>query len=737
MFVITGILDSLLREECTDLCKEYGARVVGAVSGRVTHGIVGLEPGASKIAKLKANRTPTISEDELFDMINRSRKNAKEEEKKEEKKEDKKEDDVDMECEIEEVKPAKKSADVRMNSKSTMGSSKSKTSPVPRVATVPKSTSAMLWVDKYRPSSQSDLIANNKAIRDLSNWLGNWKRKFLFGDGHTWKVRERSDSDYAAALLVGPPGIGKTSAAYIVCRDAGFEPHEFNASDVRNKGGVQMLGETVMVANTLSKYLSIQPAKNSSKSSGKVASSSYPEGQVLIMDEVDGMSGGDRGGGQELIRMIKKSKVPIICIANDDSSANMRSLSGNCFKIRFRRPMVTQVTKRLVEIARREGFHALQDQTLAKLAEGCNGDIRQMINLLQTWRVASPSLSFTQVKDRLQVEGKTVVQKSVFELAKNFFSPGIDQSNNSLIARTDAYFTDSDIMPLFVQENYVHTVAASHSLDALADAAECISEGDLCNTLVRGEQRWDLMPSAAVLTSLRPGCLLAGGLGGQPMFPSFLGNLSKGNKWKRIIQGLEMKVKAVKTSSGSTRSFRLDYIPTLTTCLATPLIRSGAAGISEVVERLDSYYLERDPDWIEILEAGVYGKGRSPLDNIKPAVKTAFTKEYNAASHGRSSVTGCRVGVKATDGTSFRKSAATGGGEDVAVVDDDVAYEVEKEDESDVEDVVKEFGARVKRKAKGGASKGKKKAPSGRSRGRGARGGKATGRGRGRGKRRS
>lgn len=35
------------------------------------------------------------------------------------------------------------------------------------------------------------------------------------------------------------------------------------------------------------------------------------------MDEVDGMSGGDRGGVQELINLIKNTRVPIVCIAND------------------------------------------------------------------------------------------------------------------------------------------------------------------------------------------------------------------------------------------------------------------------------------------------------------------------------------------------------------------------------------------------------------------------------------
>lgn len=36
------------------------------------------------------------------------------------------------------------------------------------------------------------------------------------------------------------------------------------------------------------------------------------------MDEVDGMSGhNDRGGNAELIKIIKTSKTPIICVCND------------------------------------------------------------------------------------------------------------------------------------------------------------------------------------------------------------------------------------------------------------------------------------------------------------------------------------------------------------------------------------------------------------------------------------
>ena len=47
---------------------------------------------------------------------------------------------------------------------------------------------------------------------------------------------------------------------------------------------------------------------------------------VLIMDEVDGMSSGDRGGVAELISLIKITKIPIICICNDRYSTKLKSL---------------------------------------------------------------------------------------------------------------------------------------------------------------------------------------------------------------------------------------------------------------------------------------------------------------------------------------------------------------------------------------------------------------------------
>lgn len=65
------------------------------------------------------------------------------------------------------------------------------------------------------------------------------------------------------------------------------------------------------------------------------------------MDEVDGMSGNeDRGGVQELIALIKKSKIPIITMCNDRNHPKIRSLANHCFDLRFYKPRIEQIRVR-------------------------------------------------------------------------------------------------------------------------------------------------------------------------------------------------------------------------------------------------------------------------------------------------------------------------------------------------------------------------------------------------------
>lgn len=115
------------------------------------------------------------------------------------------------------------------------------------------------------------------------------------------------------------------------------------------------------------------------------------------MDEVDGCGSSDRGGIAALIKVIKVTKMPIICISNDHSSRKIVSLINHCLDLRFTKPSANDIVKRLGFIARKEGLR-IELSGLEKIIEFSGNDIRQIINLLQLWKTTSREVKSTNVK---------------------------------------------------------------------------------------------------------------------------------------------------------------------------------------------------------------------------------------------------------------------------------------------------------------------------------------------------
>mmetsp|Transcript_37987 Transcript_37987/g.64927 ORF Transcript_37987/g.64927 Transcript_37987/m.64927 type:complete len:246 (-) Transcript_37987:978-1715(-) len=211
--------------------------------------------------------------------------------------------------------------------------------------------------------------------------------------------------------------LGKTTTATLVARESGRDVLELNASDARGK---KALGEALGDV-TGSQVLSFDNARSKKKAP--------PMQRCIIMDEVDGMGAGDRSGMAELIQMIKKSKVPIICICNDRSSQKVRSLTQYCMDLRYRRPTKSVIARRAVEIGRQEGME-VEINAAEAMAESCGNDIRQVLNSLQMWSCkkrsgggsgsgGSARMTYRDLKERQnEINKDEVLRVSMFDACR-------------------------------------------------------------------------------------------------------------------------------------------------------------------------------------------------------------------------------------------------------------------------------------------------------------------------------
>jgi replication factor C large subunit len=214
-----------------------------------------------------------------------------------------------------------------------------------------------MWSERYRPKSLSEMVGNEESRARLVLWLEKWKP-------HS-----------KAAILVGPPGTGKTTMAHLLSARSGVNLVELNASDTRTK-------------------------EKLSKKIGEVLSSAslFGERSLIFLDEVDGLAGRSDYGAVEFIKdSVKTSENPIIMAANDPESDQVIKLGAVSTVIRIRPPPPREVHLYLRMIAKEEGL-SVSDDELTEIVKSAGGDLRYALNALQSGAAGLKDVELTAVQ---------------------------------------------------------------------------------------------------------------------------------------------------------------------------------------------------------------------------------------------------------------------------------------------------------------------------------------------------
>ncbi len=296
------------------------------------------------------------------------------------------------------------------------------------------------WTQKYRPKNIKGIRGQDKAAEALRSFVDNFKNN-----------KQRS------ALVYGPPGCGKTSAAYAVAKELDLEVIEVNASDVRNKESINEV---------------IGPASSQM--------SLFSRGKIILVDEIDGLSGTkDRGGIQAITKLIAKSGFPLILTAQDPYDKKFKALRKISLMLEFHGLSYTSIKSVLKDICYKERIN-YDDVALTALARRAGGDLRGAINDLQTLSEFTKRLKMEDVDE---LGGRRQMESMASALVK------VLKTTNPDIARTafDDVDEDFDQIFLWVESNMPKEY---EKIGDIARAYDAISLADVYRGRIRRWQYW-------------------------------------------------------------------------------------------------------------------------------------------------------------------------------------------------------------------------------------------------------
>ncbi|MFW9793139.1 MAG: replication factor C large subunit [Candidatus Thorarchaeota archaeon] len=301
--------------------------------------------------------------------------------------------------------------------------------------------SGLPWPEKHRPKSLKELVGNPGTVKALKKWIESW----ISG------VPSKR-----AALLVGPPGTGKTASVGALSNDLNMELVEFNSSDKRNKESIETLVWRAASQQTLD-----------------------GRGRLILLDEVDGLSGtSDRGGVGAILKVVKDAVHPIVMTANDPNSPRLKDLMKVCQVFSFGSIEGDDMTSVLTNILA-ENQENVSDEILVEIIENAGGDLRAAVSDLES-RVRSGSTSLASSTPRDVIRGTD-------ETLRHLFATTNSKTAKKILSESEL---SHDSLVLWLEENIHLHLQTPKELD---NGFESLSLADVALGRIMRNQNWKLL----------------------------------------------------------------------------------------------------------------------------------------------------------------------------------------------------------------------------------------------------
>ena len=344
-----------------------------------------------------------------------------------------------------------------------------------------------LWVDKYRPKFLKDIIMKQDNLNKINQWMTHFKDK---------------KPGYKNSLLLwGPPGTGKTTIANIILKQCNYDVIEFNASDIRNQKLIsKQLNDILGKKNVLDIMMN------------------NPRNIGVIMDELDGLTTGDRGGMNELIKIMykyrknklkkkvhKEEATPFICISNTINEKKFNDIKKHSIVIKISEPSPYDQTKLIERIMKSENIQ-IDGYNIKLLINESQGDYRRLINMMQYIYSNKDDENINNdeytddLKNSLKMFGNKTKYYTPYECVDKILN-----TYNDIDITLRFYDIDKNIIGMLFYENFLNFLLKNRKGDNLTKVQniqkiyENYSQSDLLDNQIYIYQKWDLYDYNCVL----------------------------------------------------------------------------------------------------------------------------------------------------------------------------------------------------------------------------------------------